>query len=272
MEPGCFWMGTDSTVSHHEPDESPRHQVCLTHPFLMAQDEASPLTLFGQFGLTVPQAEALPVSLTHQTWWGAARACNWLSQIAGLERCYEFSVCGTMLGGRYVCQKVHFKGLDCLGYRLPTEAEWEYAALSRSNAEARPDKGATYCEEDPWLQSRALYCGEAERSSAKGFQSAPNALGLMNMLGGRWEWVFDDYNPNGYVGLDGQDPLGTAEGPLRVVRGGSPDSFAGALYETNRAARSPSTSTPNVGFRPVRTLLPAPKAIPEKSASVREVP
>ena len=272
VAPGCFLMGTDSTVPHHEPDEAPRHQVCITRPFLMAQDEASSSTLFEQFGLEAPQPKTLPVSLTDPTWWGAARACNWLSEIAGLERCYQFSGCGEMTGGRYVCSKVQFKGLDCLGYRLPTDAEWEFAALARSNAEGRPDNGASYCEEDPWLQSRAVYCGDAEGAAHRDFQSAPNALGLVNMLGSRWEWVFDDYNPNGYVGLEEQDPLGTAKGTLRVVRGGSSDSFARALYESNRAARSPSGRSSNVGFRPVRTLLPAPKAIPEKSASVREVP
>jgi len=120
------------------------------------------------------------------------------------------------------CQEF-IKKLNVLGeraYRLPTEAEWEYACRAGSTtALANGELAALYCEPDPNLDDLAWYCGNSERRSHPVAKKSPNGWGLYDMHGNVAEWCQDWYGP--YPGEAQTDPNGPSSGLGRVVRGGS---------------------------------------------------
>ena len=163
------------------------------------------------------------------------------SDLEGLPRCYADD------DGRT------FAGLDCQGYRLPTEAEWEYAARAGTQtAFYTGEITQTDCDTvDPNLNAAGWYCGNAGGATHPVGQKQPNAWGLYDMHGNVWEWVHDwdgDY-PAG----DAVDPLGPAAGDNRVRRGGlwlSDAQYARAAF---RNSLNPDNGSANaLGFRPAR--------------------
>ena len=125
-------------------------------------------------------------------------------------------------------------------YRLPTEAEWEYAARAETT-------GPRYGE----LNSIAWYGANSGIESHPIGQKRANAWGLHDMLGNVWEWTGDWYGeyPSGLV----TDPKGPGWGSARVYRGGSWHSIAGHVRSADRYSASPGERFTNVGFRLVRT-------------------
>ena len=124
-------------------------------------------------------------------------------------------------------------------YRLPTEAEWEYAARAGT-------AGARYGE----LDAIAWYGGNSDRTHPVGEKTA-NAWGLHDMLGNVWEWVSDWYGeyPSGAV----TDPTGPRTGSHRVARGGGWNSYARGVRSAYRNNGAPGIPSDFVGFRVVRT-------------------
>jgi len=122
-------------------------------------------------------------------------------------------------------------------YRLPTEAEWEYAARAGTT-------GARYGE----LDTIAWWKGNAGKQTHPVKQKAPNAWGLYDMLGNVWEWCsdwYDDY-PTGSV----TDPTGPVSGSQRVLRGGSYQSISGGPRSADRSRDGPGAGGNDLGFRP----------------------
>lgn len=125
------------------------------------------------------------------------------------------------------------------GVRLPTEAEWEYAARAGVEANRLPGDW----EETTW------YAENAEAPQPVMWKE-PNEWGLYDVQGNVWEWVQDWYAEDYYANSSGVDPQGPSSGNLRVTRGGSWMSQAAWLPMRNRA--SPSYRTPTIGFRVVQ--------------------
>ena len=184
-------------------------------------------------------------------WYDAAAYCRWLSEQEGLpeeEMCYpplEESDQGLVLPPDW---------LDRTGYRLPTEAEWEYAC--RAGAET------AYCfGSDVALLPHFARCRANSPDFSSGAVGAllPNDLGLFDMHGNAMEWTHDRYGPypirvgsEAVVDAPSPDPaLGSVQ---RIIRGGSYDAVPGKLRSADRTRALPATTSRQLGFRVARTL------------------
>jgi len=136
-------------------------------------------------------------------------------------------------------------------YRLPTEAEWEYAARAGSQtAFANGGIKAIECGQDPNLAKMGWYCGNSGEKTHPVGEKSPNAWGLYDLHGNVWEWCQDwkgDY-PSGPV----TDPNGSSAGSNRVVRSGSWVSNAGSCRSAYRFYGKPGNRDYRVGFRLLR--------------------
>jgi formylglycine-generating enzyme required for sulfatase activity len=143
-------------------------------------------------------------------------------------------------------------GLDCQGYRLPTEAEWEYAA--RAGTQTAFHTGGitdTVCN-DPNLDAAGWYCGNSGDRTHRVGEKQANAWGLYDMHGNVFEWVQDWYAE--YPAGAAVDPVGPAAGVYRVTRGGPWGSNAQYARAADRNGYSPVNRGNYIGFRPARSL------------------
>ena len=161
--------------------------------------------------------------------------CNALSVNEKLQPCYRISGM-TVDGGN---------DLKCTGYRLPTEAEWEFAA----NPPMLPRTifaGSNKVDEVAWS-------GNAVSSTQAVKTKAPNGRGLYDLSGNVWEWVWDWYQAD-YGQLPGNDPTGPVTGSERVIRGGSWNAATTKARIAQRFKYAPTIgSGGDLGFRVVRS-------------------
>jgi sulfatase modifying factor 1 len=126
-------------------------------------------------------------------------------------------------------------------FRLPTEAEWEYAA--RSGGKKELFSGGTKPDSFAW------YEGNSGKSSHPVGQKKPNGLGLYDMSGNVWEWVRDWYDGNYYGVSPKKNPQGPATGSSRAVRGGSWNDDDWFARTTSRSSKDPRYGDNTTGFR-----------------------
>ncbi|MCK9297075.1 MAG: SUMF1/EgtB/PvdO family nonheme iron enzyme [Desulfobulbaceae bacterium] len=158
------------------------------------------------------------------SWFDAVKFCNELSRQTGLEPAYE-------IAGEQAKRKPKANG-----YRLPTEAEWEYACRAGTTGDHYGD-----LDEIAWYEENSG--GESHGVG----QKKANDFGLHDMLGNAWEWCNDWYGdyPKGTV----TDPTGVENGAYRVFRGGSWNDFARYVRAAYRFRYSPDYRYINLGFR-----------------------
>jgi formylglycine-generating enzyme required for sulfatase activity len=254
--PGTFTMGQDGPAAdykmnkhpaefdHADWDEKPAHRVTLTRPFFIGATEVA----LGQYRVFRPEfrrdSGAEDEAASGVSWNDAVAFCAWLSKKEGRT------------------------------YRLPSEAEWEYACRAGTTAlfntgVALPaayqrwfgDAGRRqlYFGSDPMPAEYEVIDGPASLRVA---QKPANAWGLFDMHGNVSEWCADWYGP--YEAGAQTDPLGRSDGDFRVFRGGSHSSFSRLLRSANRGAWIPESASNGIGFRvvlgeaPKGTLLPRP--------------
>ena len=174
-------------------------------------------------------------------WYGAVRYCDWLSLQAGLPRAYDHS-------GDWSCNSGNPYGAT--GYRLPTDAEWEYAAQYDDEriypwGNESPDcSRANYRGGDP-------YC-VGWTSPVGSYPAAPAALDLYDMAGNVWDWCNDWHTCN--LGTSTEtDPTGPGSGSSRVLRGGGWGGDDYALRCSGRYYAYPSYTSDYYGFRCARS-------------------
>ena len=132
------------------------------------------------------------------------------------------------------------------GYRLPTEAEWEFAARGGNSS-----NGYTYSGSDTIGDVAWFYDNSGSAIYPVGTKDQ-NELGLYDMSGNLWEWCWDWYDADYYDSSPEIDPIGLSAGSIRVIRGGSWRNYATGCRVANRGGSSPGYSYYNIGFRVVR--------------------
>jgi formylglycine-generating enzyme required for sulfatase activity len=212
IPPGTFQMGCSPGDKECGRDEKPAHRVTITKGFWVGQTEVT-VGAYKRFtaasGRHMPRAPSFnsgwaneDMPIVNVTWNDAHYYCTWA------------------------------------GGRLPSEAEWEYAARG-GNAEARFGR----------LDEVAWYHGNSGNRARGVAQLRANAFGLFDVLGNVWEWVGDWYDENYYQKSPSQDPPGPASGSQRVYRGGSWFSNPGFVRVSVRNREFPPVLDATFGLR-----------------------
>jgi len=169
------------------------------------------------------------------SWNDAVAYCNWLSEKDGLQKAYSGS------GDNVTCD------FNSNGYRLPTEAEWEYAARGGNQSKGYKYSGSNIIDEVAWYDENS-----GKRTYDAGTKS-PNELGLYDMSGNVWEWCWDWFSDKYYSSSGQTNPKGPNSGSKRVGRGGSWVSSAERCRVAGRYYSSPAYGVNGLGFRLART-------------------
>jgi len=230
VEGGTFHIGSSTGAD----DEKPVHEVILDS-FWMGKYEVTQKEWESVMGTNPSKfkGETLPVETV--SWRDIIRFCNQLSLKDGLEPVYSFS--GEIIDCDFTKN----------GYRLPTEAEWEYAARGGQNSMGYTYSGANDPEPVAWFRKNS-----GKKTHPVGTKQ-PNELGLYDMSGNVWEWCWDRYDGNYYAQSPSKNPKGKSEGSYRVLRGGSWRFEEEYLQTTKRNYGDSSNTNNHRGFRLVRT-------------------
>ncbi len=187
------------------------------------------------------------IAAAHMCWYDAVDYCNWLSKKNGLPTCYRFKRNDPNNTNVHDLRKSWITcDFSAGGYRLPTEAEWEYAARGGKLSQGYKYSGSNIPEE-------VVAVSSGEKVFLIG-QKKPNELGIYDMSGNLnewcWDWAWDEYSPDSsnqyYSSPDTDNPKGLPKGDSRVVRNGiivSKRDMMKPFYDSNAF----------YGFRVVRT-------------------
>jgi formylglycine-generating enzyme required for sulfatase activity len=262
IEPGGFKMGVGKTplpeelnhsrevggnreiyvpTENGDYDEHPVHRVTISKPFYMGihevtneqYEKSDPLHvhLRGKLGFSIDNDEAV----VFISWHDAKAFCDWLSQKEGLP------------------------------YRLPTEAEWEYAcrAGTTSHFHTGDILPQVYLKNpgNSWYPDPGRSRGRQEVVPLHVGKTPPNLWGLYDMHGNVEEWCHDWHGP--YEAAQQVDPVGRIDGDFKVTRGGSHATFAYYLRSANRMGALADDKTWLIGFRAVLGQLPQTPPLPE---------
>ena len=262
LDAGEFLMGSPESEPGHRHDEilhrcriGRRFAISATHitkaQYRTFQQAVKGFDLAGdpQLADIVPSTDDSPQ--TGMTWYEAAEYCNWLSEKERIEEkqwCYEPKEKGSFGPG----MKAKEKYLELSGYRLPTEAEWEFACRAHTVTSRYYGLSDTLLAQCAWYQANGK-----ERTWPVG-SLKPNDFGLFDIQGNCWDWCDDRYQdyPDavGALSMDlgSTKPVDGTES--RVLRGGAFDDLASFVRSANRNNDRPANRDSNGGFRPARTL------------------
>jgi formylglycine-generating enzyme required for sulfatase activity len=292
VDAGTFVFGSPETTPCRGPAAEIQVNVQLTHPFVMAETELTQKQ-WTALGYNNPvwdeKNDNLPVTMVN--FYEAAAWCNKLSEFEGLETCYDLSTCTGVSPGKK-CPKpddtdiigcgaldttevfsctgnIHkFKSYyDCKGYRLPTTAEWEYAARGGIYDKHTYGGDVEYetagaCSKQNSLEDIAWYCNNSDGVVHPVAKKKPNPWGFYDMLGNLYEMV--DYFTDGppLDVSDGHpdaelliDPTGTPTGNSIDIRGWRFNGTGCNVRPSYQMPSNPEFRTRDTGFRPVRTVF-----------------
>jgi formylglycine-generating enzyme required for sulfatase activity len=285
IAPGTFMMGSPTTeVGHDDWGDETQHQVTLTRGFYMQTTEvtnqqyrdmaqwaynnghvtATTGGLYdkldgstqllktlgaGDYEITFSAGVFSCINPTHPvkdvTWYGSAAYCDWLSLQQNLPRAYNHSTWQCNAGNPYTAP----------GYRLPTEAEWEYACRAGTQT---PFNTGSCLDAGTEANYNGGYPYPGCPSGPRVYWTVPvgsypaNAFGLYDMHGNLYEWCNDWWGPYGGTVTD---PVGAGAGDYRMVRGGSWGSYALYCRSARRSDYGPYYVSSLIGFRPVRSVF-----------------
>ena len=248
IPPGAFTMGAEPTDTFQDNDEWQRG-VTISRDFMMGRTELTNrlyTAITGLFPSINGATCGYDCPVQNLSWESVVAALNSLSTRDGRTPCYVQTT-GTW-------QDID---LDCDGYRLPTEAEWEYAAKAGTTTLlSSGDFTVNQCSTtESVVNSIAWFCGNALSMPRPVGYLQPNPFGLYDMHGNVWEFVHDIYDI--YSFDDETDPTGPTHNSSllqnRIVRGGSHLNLPSSLRSPIRGAVDPTGVYTAVGFRLART-------------------
>jgi formylglycine-generating enzyme required for sulfatase activity len=198
-----------------------------------------------------PHAPTADCPMNVVSWYDAAAYCNWLSKEEGIPEeqwCYLRNAKGEYAAGMKVAGY-----LKRTGYRLPTEAEWEYACRAGS------ETGWSHGDAEDLLAKYAWYAANSSSLTHPVGSLRPNDLGLFDMHGHAWEWCQDRYTAwppaAGERAMeDKEDIEDISDRNGRVLRGGAFNVVAGIARSAFRSDFGPALRVGLIGFRPARTF------------------
>lgn len=235
---GCFIMG--DTYGDGQGDEKPLHEVCVDS-FWMGKFEVtnSQYRRFknshksGSYEGNDLNGDRQPV--TNVTWYDAVNYANWLSEMTGKK------------------------------FRLPTEAEWEYAARGNTSGRnywgdnpyesCKHANGADKSAKSQWGEWSTTECNDGYKASAPVGLFYPNNFGLHDIMGNAWEWTNDWYDSEYYSESPKHNPQGPPTGRLKIPRGGGWMNASECVRVADRNGFSPDFSILFLGFRLVSSDL-----------------
>jgi formylglycine-generating enzyme required for sulfatase activity/serine/threonine protein kinase len=238
---GTFAMGTENGTA----SERPVHRVTITRAFDLDRTEVT----VGAYAACVDARKCKPAVL-HGPFITDGLVAKYGTQCAGLDRSRPSVAvnCVDQLQAVAYC--------ELMGKRLPTEAEWEYAARGTDGREFPWGSDAPTCE----LSNFALPAGESCGARPRGpieVGSLPlgkSPFGAVDLAGNVWEWVADGWDSSAYEKSVGADPRVRGGAKQGVLRGGGWDQTASTLRSTGRLAYDATTGHVGTGFRCARTL------------------
>jgi formylglycine-generating enzyme required for sulfatase activity len=215
IPPGEFMMGSPDSEKDRFSREGPQHRVRITKGFYMTVTEVTQAQWKAVMGNNPSNFKDDDLPVAQVSWDYAVEFCSRLSQKEGK------------------------------GYRLPTEAEWEYAC--RAGTTTRFYFG----DNDSMLSDYAWYYENTGTKTLPVGKKKPNSFGLYDMHGNVSEWCSDWYDEDYYSQSPVDDPKGPSTGQYRVIRGGSWNYLPRLSRSANRIGRLPDHSDYGFGFRVV---------------------
>ena len=251
VEGGSFWMGCDSSTHNCQGDELPMHRVSLAD-FYISETEVT-VAQFSEFIKETNYQTDAEKNGGSYVWNGTKRekrlGVDWRCDVAGNKRpaWEEYHPVIHVSWNDAMAYVSWLSWKTKLPYRLPTEAEWEYAARGgNSGADSLVYAGSSVLQEVAWFHLNA----DGRTHPVK--EKKSNALGLFDMNGNVWEWCSDWYHP-GYSKEDQKGPNGPPNGTDKVNRGGSWRNLGPYCNNTIRSYDPPDFSGYPIGFRLARS-------------------
>ncbi|MDR2441531.1 MAG: SUMF1/EgtB/PvdO family nonheme iron enzyme [Planctomycetaceae bacterium] len=244
---GRFYMGSHDSDEYLRNNEHPQHRVLITRNLFVGvypvtQGEFMQLMEFNPSIIT--ENELCPVDSV--TWYSAVEYCNKMSELEELPPFYELKAIKRRATG--TIEKADILELGGNGYRLLTEAEWEYTCRAGSIT--------PWCYGDQVMEvgEYAWYYDNSSMETHPVGEKKPNSWGLFDMHGNVMEWCHDWYGEFYYqqCAEEEENPTGPSEGTAKVLRGGAWQFGAEATRCAYRNSSSPETTSGVIGFRVCR--------------------